>query len=206
MVGSTSPTHKNSHQFSHKKQKTGSSEGSRFSAAERGYRTRPQQPLLGVLQQTASCAKENGRSSSSDRSVHSEQVLGGTSFPDGNGSDSLPRVDSIDRHKGHISSRSHESIHLKISPISCQQQVVSIYMSPVWTGHLSKGIHQDTASSCPVASNARGSSSCVFGRLADLGGFTRVGEFPCAASDDSAAPSRMDHKSGEVRTDTQTRV
>ena len=50
VVGSISPTHKNSHQFSHEKQKTGSSEGSRFSAAERGYRTRLQQPLLGVLQ------------------------------------------------------------------------------------------------------------------------------------------------------------
>ena len=107
MVGSTSSTHKNSHQFSHKKQKTGSSEGSRFSAAERGCWTRPQQSLLGVLQQSVSCAKENERSSSSNRSVHSEQVLGGTSFPDGNGSDSLgghppPRMDSIDRHKGCI--------------------------------------------------------------------------------------------------------
>ena len=54
--------------------------------------------------------------------------------------------------------------------------------------------------------NARDSASCVFERLADLGEFARDGEFQCAASDDSAAPSGMDHKSGEVRTDTQTRV
>ena len=44
VVGSTSPTHKNSHQFSHKKQKTGSSDGSWFSAAVRGYRTCPHLP------------------------------------------------------------------------------------------------------------------------------------------------------------------
>ena len=73
-----------------------------------------------------------------------------------------------------------------------------IYMSTVWAGHLSKGIHQDPASSCPVASKAWGPSSCVFGQLADPGGFATVGEFPCAASDDSGVPSRMDHKSGEV--------
>ena len=100
----------------------------------------------------------------------------------------------------------HVPMNQKISQFPCQQQDVSIYMSPVGTGHLSKEIHQDPASSCPVPSNARGSASCVFVRLADPGEFARDSEFPCTASDDSAAPSRMDHKSGEVRTDTQTRV
>ena len=44
----------------------------------------------------------------------------------------LRQVESIDNLKGRISSCSHESIHPKISPISCQQQDVSIYMSPVY--------------------------------------------------------------------------
>ena len=73
-------------------------------------------------------------------------------------------------------------------------------MSTIWTGDFSIGVHQTSEAGSASITSARGLSTCLPGRSAYLGGFTRDGEFPTGHI--SVAPSGMDPKLSKVGTPT----
>ena len=90
--------------------------------------------------------------------------------------------------------------------VSRQQTDQPIHMSHVWAGHIFKRIHKAPANSSAVVEDARGLSSCLSRWVANTGGPTRDGEFPCAASHESAASSGLDHQPREIGTDPKTGI
>ena len=80
------------------------------------------------------------------------------------------------------------------------------FTSPVWAGYISKRIYQAPATGSAAIENARGPSTCLSGRLVDPGGLARDGQFPCAASHESAASSGMDHQVRDIKTNLKTGI
>ena len=181
---------KDAHSFSNQEHETRSTEGCGQPAGVGGHRARPQERLPGLLQQAVSHSKEDQRSLSCDKPVHTEQTSHHSPFPYGDGTDgkgcsSSGRMDGVYRHEGCLSPRTDEPICEKVSPILCQQVKVSIHVSTVQASNITQRIHQAPTSCIAVPEVTRGPSSRVSRWLVDQGGLSTGGNVSCTVSHQS---------------------
>ena len=149
-IPATASAHPSKHQFPDQEQPSGSSASRRCFADEGSQRAGHQRDVPRILQSVVPGAQEDRRSATCNRPVHSQPPHGSSTLQDGDArvrpiSHQKSGVDGIDRHTRCLPSCSDASGYPQVSAFHGQQEGVVVHLSSVWTGDLSRRVHQAAA-------------------------------------------------------------
>ena len=187
------------HQLPDQKQPAGSLASHQCLADQGSHRAGHQRDVPRILQPVVPGPKEDGRSATCNRPVHSLPPHGSSTLQDG---DTRVRpfhhqksgVDGIDRHSRCLPSCFDASGRPQVSTLRGQQESVSVHLSSIWAGDFSTRVHQGAAARRHAVKAARCEASHLLGRLADQSRYSRTGQTACPDNHQGAPDSRLDHQ------------
>ena len=159
-------------QLPDQKQPAGPPASRRCLADEGSHRACHQRDIPRILQLVVPGPKEDRRSATCDRSLHSQPPHGSSTLQDGDArvcpfSHQKSGVDGIDRHMRCLPSCSDAPGHQQVSTFRGQQESVPVHLSSIWAGDFSARVHQAAAARRSAVKAARCEATRLLRRLAD---------------------------------------
>ena len=171
-ITTTTSAHPSLHQLPDQKQPAGPPASRRCLAAEGSHRAGHHRDIPRILQLVVPGPKEDRRSATCDRSLHSQLPHGSSTLQDGDArvrpfSHQKSGVDGIDRHTRCLPSCSDAPGHPQVSAFRGQQESIPVHLSPLCVGDFSTRVHQAAAARRSTVKAARCEATHLLRRLAD---------------------------------------